>query len=375
MMPRLLCLSLVFLLAACGGTNAPVSQAPASAPPASASGALQQLIEGAKKEPALKATWSASSFGGAAGIGEMAAAVNKKYGLNIKVTFTPGPDMQSVQAKIAQELAAGQPATSDIYLGNAQAMRDALETKTFKSIDWKAILERPLPADQSAAFDPYAPNGSGIAIASTITGITYNDKLLKPEQLPHKMTDLLNPELKGKIASTPYAAGWREFATKDMLGKEAMIDFLRKFTGQVAGLIRCGEEDRITSGEFWMLAMDCGGQNVRDYQKQGAPLNQVVLDDITTVHSFYAAVPANSSAPSSATLIAAYIDSAEGQALLHRVWNADMYTFPDSRQAPAVAKVKSAGGKITVDSPQWLNAVGDFAQTQKELQDILARKG
>ena len=100
----------------------------------------------------------------------------------------------------------------------------------------------------------------------------------------------------------------------------------------------------------------------------------MVLDDITTVHSFYAAVPVNSSAPNAATLIAAYIDSAEGQAMLLRVWNTDMYTFPESQRGPLVAKVRSTGGKITVDSPQWLNAVGDFAQTQKELQDILAKK-
>jgi ABC-type Fe3+ transport system substrate-binding protein len=367
-------LALAVTLTACGGTAAPAASKPASSAPSSASPALQQLIDGAKKEGSVKATWSASSFGGAEGFNEMVTAVNKKYGLSLKATFTPGPDMQGVQAKIAQEAAANQPASSDIYLGNSQALRDALETKTFKSIDWKSILERPLPVDANANFDPYAPNGTGIAIASSITGIIYNTKLVKPELVPHRLPDLLKPELKGKIASTPYAAGWREFATKDLLGKEYTLDFLKKFTNQIAGLLRCGEEDRLTSGEFWMLAMDCGGQNVVDYQKKGAPIDQVVLDDLTTVHSFYAAVPVNSSTPNAATLLSAFIDSAEGQALLLRVWNADMYTFPESRHGPAVAKVRSSGGKIAVDSPQWLNAVGDFAQTQKELQDILAKK-
>src|SRR5947209_3059213 len=123
---------LALLLAACGGTTPTSSPAPpASSPRASASSALDQLIEGAKKESNVKATWSATSFGGAPAFNEMIAAVNKKYVLNLKATFTPGPDMQGVQAKIAQEAAAGQPATSDIYLGNSQALRDALETKTF----------------------------------------------------------------------------------------------------------------------------------------------------------------------------------------------------------------------------------------------------
>jgi ABC-type Fe3+ transport system substrate-binding protein len=402
--------ALMLGLAACGGTAAPASNpaaaspassaaskpatsAPTSAatsaaakpagsasakPAAAASGGatstatLQQLIDGAKRETTVKASWSSSSFGGANGFNEMVDGVNKKWGLSLKPSFTPGQDMQSLQIKIAQEAAANQPATSDIYLGNSQALRDALETKTFRSYDWKSLLDRPVPADAAANFDPYSPNGSGVAIVSSITGVTYNTKLVKDP--PHKLADLLKPEFKGKIASTPYAAGWREFATKDLLGKEVTIDFVKKFTNQVAGLIRCGEPDRLTSGEFIMLAMDCGGQDAAEQQKKGAPIDQVVVDDATTVHSFYAAVPVNSSAPNAATLIALFLETPEGQAQLFKNWNGDLYTYPEAHTNPIVAKVRNAGGKIAVDSPQWLNSVGDFAATQKEIQDILAKK-
>ena len=41
-----------------------------------------------------------------------------------------------------------------------------------------------------------------------------------------------------------------------MLGKDFILDFVTKFSPSVAGLIRCGSNDQITSGEFWMLALE-----------------------------------------------------------------------------------------------------------------------
>ncbi|MFI5267287.1 MAG: ABC transporter substrate-binding protein [Chloroflexota bacterium] len=404
--------ALMLALAACGGSAAPASTAPAAPassaaakpatsapasgaasiaakpagsasakPAAAASGAaevstatLQQIVDGAKKEPAIKGSWSSSSFGGADGFNAMVDGINKKFGLSIKGTFTPGIDMQAMQGKIAEEAAANKPPDSDIYLGNAQGMRDALDTKSMKAYNWQSLVERPIPADAGAKFDPYAPNGTGVAIVSSITGVTYNSKLVKADQVPHKLQDLLKPEFKGKIASTPYAAGWREFSTKDLLGKDFTVNYVKQFSNQVAGLIRCGEPDRLSSGEFLMLAMDCGGQDASLSKAKGAPIDQVVLDDATTVHSFYAAVPVNSQAPNASALISLYLETPEGQNLLYKYWYGDLYTYPEAQTKAQVDKVSKSGGKYAVDSPQWLESAGDFVQNQKELQDILAKK-
>src|SRR5215216_2746259 len=53
------------------------SSAPAAAPAQPAAAALQQIVDGAKREPTIKAQWSSSSFGGAAGFNEIIAGVNK----------------------------------------------------------------------------------------------------------------------------------------------------------------------------------------------------------------------------------------------------------------------------------------------------------
>jgi len=99
-----------------------------------------------------------------------------------------------------------------------------------------------------------------------------------------------------------------------------------------------------------------------------------VLDDATTVHSFYAAVPVNSLAPNAAALMSLYLETPEGQNLLWKYWYGDLYTYPDAHTKAQVDNVSKSGGKYAVDSPQWLQAAGDFVQNQTELQNILAKK-
>ena len=66
---------------------------------AAAAPTLAQLIEGAKKEGTLKAQWGPGAFGGSVGFAEIMAGMNKKYGLNLKGQFTPGPGHRTANAQ------------------------------------------------------------------------------------------------------------------------------------------------------------------------------------------------------------------------------------------------------------------------------------
>ena len=156
---------------------------------AAAAPTLAQLIEGAKKEGTLKAQWGPGAFGGSVGFAEIMAGMNKKYGLNLKGQFTPGPDMQRLMLRIAQEAAAGQPASTDVYLGNSQAILDAMQADVLKPMDWPSILPRPLPSEPG--FDPIAPRGIAIAFATAVVGILYNTDLVKGEDIPRRLEDVL----------------------------------------------------------------------------------------------------------------------------------------------------------------------------------------
>jgi iron(III) transport system substrate-binding protein len=330
---------------------------------------LAELIQGAKKETTLRAMWGADTLDGGSGLQKIVAAMNKKYGLNIQPAFTPGPNMQGMMTKIAREKAAGQPASSDVYFGNPQSMLQASQTDVLEPMDWRAFLERPLKSESD--FDPIVPGNIGIAMASTLVGVIYNSDRVKGNDIPKKLADALNPKWKGKIASTPYAAGLREFAMPELLGREFIFDYAKKLSKHIGGLMRCGEMDKITSGEFLMLVLACGDQEVNIAQRQGIPLGYAIMDEATLSHTRYSAVPKNSRAPNAAALFIAYLHTAEGQKLMWEIDGLDFHLYPESNQKKRLDAAKARGAKFVVSSPQWLGKNKDYAKTQNELEKIL----
>jgi iron(III) transport system substrate-binding protein len=248
-------------------------------------------------------------------------------------------------------------------------MLQAGKADVLQPMDWQAFLERPLKSD--AGFDPIAPGKIGIAMASTLVGVIYNSDRVKGGDIPKKLADILQPKWKGKIASTPYAAGLREFAMPELLGREFIMDYAKKLSKHVGGLMRCGEMDKITSGEFLMLALACGDQEVNIAQRKGIPLGYAIMDDATLSHTRYSAVPKNSRAPNTAALFIAFLHTAEGQKLMWDIDGLDFHLYPESNQKKKLDVVKAKGAKFVVSSPQWLAKNKDYSKTQTELEKIL----
>ena len=330
---------------------------------------LAELINGAKKETTLRAQWGADTLDGGPGVQKIVAAMNKKYGLNIQSSFTPGANMQGMMGKIARELAAGQPASSDVYFGNPQSMLQAIEAKALVPMDWRALLDRKLAAEPG--FDPIVPGSIGVAMASTLVGAIYNTKLVKGSDIPQKLDDFLNAKWKGKIASTPYAAGLREFAMPDLLGKEKIVEYAKKLSKHVGGLIRCGETDRLTSGEFLMLAFACGDQEVNIAERKGIPIGYAIMNEGTVSHTRYGGVPKNSRAPNAAALFLIYLHTVEGQKLMWDIDGLDFHLYPESNQKKKLDAAKAKGAKVVISSPQWLDKNKNYDDTQKELEKIM----
>jgi ABC-type Fe3+ transport system substrate-binding protein len=330
---------------------------------------IAELVNAAKKETTLRAQWGADTLDGGPGLQKIVAAMNKKYGLNIQPSFTPGANMQGMMAKITRELLAGQPASSDVYFGNSQAMLQSMEHQPLMALDWRALVDRKMLPEPG--FDPVVPGNAGIAMASTLVGVIYNSNLVKGSDIPRKLDDLMSPKWKSKIASTPYAAGFREFAMPELLGKERVVEFVKKFSKHIAGLIRCGEMERLTSGEFLMLALACGDQEVNIAQRKNIPLGYAIMEDATLSHTRYGAVPKNSRAPNAAALFLAFLHTPEGQKLMWDIDGLDFHLYPESNQKKKLDAAKAKGAKVLISSPQWLQKNKHYDDTQKELEKIL----
>src|SRR3546814_19326365 len=93
------------------------------------------------------------------------------------------------------------------------------------------------------------------------------------------MMDVLNPKWKGQVATTPYVTGFYQLAAPDMLGEEFILDYITRLKPQIGGFITCNSLDKVASGEFAMLIMDCGRAAALRSQKTGAPPRPPVPHD------------------------------------------------------------------------------------------------
>ena len=171
---------------------------------------LKHVIENAKKEGKLQLVWGNHILGGVAGARELEKRINAKYGTNISIQFTTGPSGPTIRSQLRQELAAKQPAITDVM-----PLADASVEEVWAPIDWRALVP-------SVPEDAIYMGGKTVTIATPIVGITYNSKLIPADKAPKSLSDLLKPEWKGKIATMPYIYGAQFFALPDMLGEEKL---------------------------------------------------------------------------------------------------------------------------------------------------------
>jgi iron(III) transport system substrate-binding protein len=336
-----------------GGTTA-APQGPAAHPPA-----LQALIDGARQEGRLELVWSQSTLRGSAGARTMQDAINQKYGLDLSLNFTPGPAGPSIGARIVQEAAAGQPSHTDVQA--ISVYPDIFEA--FEPVDWRQYV--PSLPPEVIHF-----NGRGVAWGTLVPGITYNSQLVPPDRAPQSLDDLLKPEYRGKVAAPPYVVGRGVYATPDYVGHDRWFTFWRQYTRQVSGLMRCGEADRILSGEFPIFAIDCGGQEARAAQRAGKPLGHVIPAEGAPLRYWIAGVPITAPHPNAAKLFIIHLLSREGQDFAWDAEATDSYRLPGSKIAEVVKSYEDRGVKF-IEEQTLLDKYPQIADYEKEMLAIL----
>ncbi|HEX9263305.1 MAG TPA: ABC transporter substrate-binding protein [Candidatus Binatia bacterium] len=334
----------------------------ALAPSALFAQTLAQLVDGAKKEGQIVLSWGTGTMGGVEGAQAMEKAFNKTYGLSLPFKFSPGPAMPQLASRIIQEGKAGQPASSDLFIGS----ENHVARMNLKKLDWPKIF----PHITRSMVDW---EGRVLIVVSRTPGFTYNTNMISANEVPQKIEDLLNPKWKGKIASTPYAASFDRLAL--FWGEEKATAFLQKFTKQVAGLIRCGEEERVANGEFAMLAFNCDLADANDMRDKGAPVNGRIFKDAGILSYWYLAVPSNSTHPNAASLLSAFLLTKEGQDILWKTEKTSSHLVEGTYMYKLVKDQERQGVKF------YANPVSDVvknhenqSRVRQKFQDILAGK-
>jgi ABC-type Fe3+ transport system substrate-binding protein len=329
--------------------------------------ALKDLIAAANNEGTLTLTWGVTTYDGSHGIALFQAGMNKLYGSNVRINFVPGADMARIGNQLATEYSAGQKASADIMLGAAPQMAPLIKLELFEPVDWRQYLP--------SRIDPAMTelDGKLIRVATGLTGATYNSSLAPMK--PVTLEDFLKPQWQGKLASTPYAAGFDVLLATDVWGKDKTIDYVQKLSHQITGLIRCGESERIATGEYFGLVMDCTGQDALLWQERGAPLEQMMPLDAAQERYYYFGVPKNAQHPNAAKLFTLFLLTEQGQKISYDTWKIDLHTFPGSHLGKMVDDYGKRGVKFKEVTTEWYLRHPEIDATKSELIKIITTKG
>ena len=335
-----------------------------AAPPANER--LRALIDGARQEGALDIVWGENTLAGAAGIETLVRAVNDYYGLDLKVQYTPGPSQPQVATQLVQEFAAGRRATTDVYIGGSESYIATLvsPTMTLAQVDWPGIFDHVNPS-------LVAVNGAALQISSRLPGIVYNTKLIPPDESPRTLQALLDPKWKGKVSTQSYLGFFDTLSDPGIWGMERTRQYVTAYSAQIAGLIRCGEYERVASGEFWLHALACTEGGVRPFINQGAPLAYNIPEDAGVITHRYLAVPKHARHPNAATLFVAFFLTPAGQQFLWDVDFEDHHAVPGTHNHQRVQDLQAKGMQfvdISVERQMSFPVLENAAELQKILQ-------
>jgi ABC-type Fe3+ transport system substrate-binding protein len=329
--------------------------------------AMKALIAAANKEGALTLSWGTTTWDGSQGVARFQDGMNKMFGSNVRITYVPGADMARVGNQIATEYSAGQKADADIMLGAAPQMAPLIKLDLFEPVDWRQYMPSRIDASMTEL------DGKLIRVVTGLTGATYNSSLAP--MTPVTLDDFLKPQWKGKIASTPYAAGFDVLLASDVWGKERTVDYVTKLSHQISGLIRCGESERLATGEYLALVMDCTGQDALLWQERGAPLAQMMPLDAAQERYYYFGIPKNAQHPNAAKLFTLFLETEPGQQISYDTWKIDLHTFPGSHMGKMVDDFTKKNVKFKEVTTEWYLRHPEIDASKSELIKIITTKG
>jgi iron(III) transport system substrate-binding protein len=276
---------------------------------------LDQLVAAAKKETELTFVAGAQTFGGAKTLAALEAAFNKRFGLNAKIRFAAGPEMNAMAARVITEQKSGAKSSTDLYHGSQSHFALLHKENALDQVDWSGLF--PWISKPMEIFPR-----EGLLVFTSLRGIIYNSKLIAKEKAPKSYEDLVDPKLSAtwakKLAIPPYVSWLVELSM--IWSEEKVKDFTRKLVALSGGRLRYSEEERVVSGEF-PIAANMGGavEQMWQWQARGAPLVAVMASTPVLPSYFQLGVPKNSAHPNVAKLFVGFMASQEAQAILDKL--------------------------------------------------------
>lgn len=307
---------------------------------------LEDLVAAAKKEGVIELL--APSTTGQKGIQALGDAFNKKYGLNIKLNYSPSSNMTGDVAKVVMGAASGAAAEWDLMLVTDAHHPTLWSRKLLQPFDYAKLG---VPADL-IQYD-----SGTVSLANQFVLPAYNKSILAAQDAPKRWEDLLSPKLKGGKLGVSTATHHLSRLALGPWGEKKTAEFVRGLAKQepILGTM-ANLYTRLQVGEILVVATITDSFITRA-QQDGAPIVFAEGLDPIVSPTYNAGVPKRASHPHAGHLFAVFLTSLEAQA----VW--EKYNGQTSALVPGTTAYKYARGKRLL----YMN------QNQAETVDRLAR--
>ena len=308
---------------------------------------IDDLVAAAKKEGVIELL--APSTTGDKGAQALGAAFNKKYGLNIKMNYTPSSNMTGDVAKLV--MGAASRATPDWDL--------MLVTDAHHATVWSRKLHQPFEYAKLGVAPELVQYDNGVvSLANQFVLPAYNKNILPAQDVPKRWEELLDAKWKGGKLGVSTATHhlsrlavgpWGEAKATEFVGAIAKQEPL---LGTLANLYT-----RLQVGEI-LLAVTLTDSFISQAKKDGAPIVFAEGLDPVISPAYNAGVPKGARHPNAGHLFAVYLTLLEAQEL----W--EKFNGQTSALIPGTTAYKYAQGKRLLQ----------MTQNQAQTVDKLARQ-
>jgi iron(III) transport system substrate-binding protein len=269
-----------------------------------AAASIDDLVGKAKKEGALELL--APSTLGPQGAQALGAGFNKKYGLHIKVNYSPSNNMVGDVAKVVTQEAAGAQPEWDVMV----------VTDAHHATLWLRKLHQPFDYAKLGVNPRWVQYDNGTVImANQFVYPAYNKTALPEKDVPKRWEDLLDPRWKGGklgMSTTTHhlarlaAGAWGEQKTTEFVKALAKQDLV---LGTMGALYT-----RLQTGEILAIAT-LTDSYINTAKKAGAPIVHAEKIEPVVSPAYNAGVPKGAAHPNTGALFAIFLTTAEGQNL------------------------------------------------------------
>jgi iron(III) transport system substrate-binding protein len=290
--------------------------------------AIDDLVAAAKKEGVIELL--APSTTGDKGAQALGNAFNKKYGLNIKVNYTPSSNMTGDVAKLV--MGAASRATPDWDL--------MLVTDAHHATVWAKKLHQPFDyAKLGIASELIQYDNGVVSLANQFVLPAYNKSILAAQDVPKRWEDLLDGKWKGGKLGVSTATHHLSRLAVGPWGEAKATEFVNRIAKQepILGTL-ANLYTRLQVGEI-LLAVTLTDSFISRAKKDGSPIVFAEGLDPVISPTYNAGVPKGARHPNVGHLFAVFLTLLEAQ----EVW--EKFNGQTSALIPGTTAYKYAQGK------------------------------